>query len=88
MNDPFIPLTRSTAAAESTAASFRLKVIPGSESAQPFKPILQALPHSHAHGTGASLPQPRVTFKRDGDRVTHICIQCACGQELELACVY
>jgi hypothetical protein len=34
------------------------------------------------------LGEPRVTVQRDGDRVTHLRIQCTCGQIMELACVY
>jgi hypothetical protein len=32
--------------------------------------------------------EPRVTVQRDGDRVTHLRIQCTCGQIMDLACVY
>jgi hypothetical protein len=34
------------------------------------------------------LGEPRVTVQRDGDRVTHLRIQCPCGQIMDLACVY
>jgi hypothetical protein len=34
------------------------------------------------------LGEPRVTVQREGDRVTHLRIQCTCGQIMELACVY
>jgi hypothetical protein len=32
--------------------------------------------------------EPRVTIQRDGDRITHLRIQCPCGQIMDLACVY
>jgi hypothetical protein len=32
--------------------------------------------------------EPRVTVQRDGDRVTHLRIQCTCGLVMDLACVY
>ena len=32
--------------------------------------------------------EPRVTVQRDGNRVTHLRIQCTCGQIMDLACVY
>jgi len=33
-------------------------------------------------------PPPKVTLQRQGDVVSAIRIQCACGQVIELACVY
>ena len=41
-----------------------------------------------ANGTEKKIGEPRVTVQRDGDRVTHLRIQCTCGQIMELACVY
>jgi hypothetical protein len=32
--------------------------------------------------------KPVVTLKRNGDQVTHIHIQCACGEVVELECAY
>ena len=32
--------------------------------------------------------EPRVTVQRDGNRVTHLRIQCTCGQVMDLACLY
>jgi hypothetical protein len=43
-------------------------------------------PSSHAASVAGT--EPAVTLKRDGDRVTHIVVRCACGQVLELACEY
>ena len=50
----------------------------------------------NAKSVGASLAaagekkvgEPRVTVQRDGDRITHLRIQCSCGQVIDLACVY
>jgi hypothetical protein len=39
-------------------------------------------------GMEKKLGEPRVTVQREGDRVTHLRIQCTCGQIMELACVY
>ncbi len=41
-----------------------------------------------AHAADSAESQPVVTLKRDGDRVTHIVVRCACGQVVELACEY
>lgn len=37
---------------------------------------------------GTSPDTPRVTLKREGDRITHVTIHCTCGQVLHLACSY
>ena len=34
------------------------------------------------------LAEPRVTVQREGDRVTHLRVQCTCGQIMDIACVY
>jgi hypothetical protein len=36
----------------------------------------------------ATHPAPVVTFQRNGERVTSIRIRCACGELIELDCVY
>ena len=43
---------------------------------------------TNANGTEKKIGEPRVSVQRDGDRVTHLRIQCTCGQILDLACVY
>jgi len=43
---------------------------------------------SGGSGSEKKIGEPRVTVQRDGDRVTHLRIQCTCGQILDLACVY
>lgn len=32
--------------------------------------------------------QPTVSLQKDGDRVTHIRIECSCGEIIELECSY
>ena len=41
-----------------------------------------------AGGREKKIGEPRVSIQRDGDRVTHLRIQCPCGQIMDLACVY
>ena len=43
---------------------------------------------SAANPPEKKLAEPRVTVQRDGDRVTHLRIQCTCGMIMDLACVY
>jgi hypothetical protein len=40
------------------------------------------------HQAHAPASQPVVTLQRDGERVTAIRIECACGQVIELVCRY
>jgi hypothetical protein len=57
----------------------------GAASAPVFRP-LNAAPDGCA---GSPLPgEPKITLERDGERVTRITIQCACGRTIELACAY
>ncbi|MDB6039943.1 MAG: hypothetical protein JWM99_3784 [Verrucomicrobiales bacterium] len=47
-------------------------------------------PTLHVHETpmpGKS-QTPRITLRREGDRITHIGIECGCGQFIELECSY
>jgi hypothetical protein len=41
-----------------------------------------------AHPDNGNATQPTVTLQKDGDRVTHIRIQCSCGEVIELECAY
>jgi hypothetical protein len=56
----------------------------GFQSLEPLRPA--AL--NGANGAEKKICEPRVTVQRDGSRVTHLRIQCTCGQILDLACVY
>ena len=84
----FVPLTAAPAAPD--RRDFSVTVIPGAETPPP--PAFQSL------GTPRSTPapaapenktcEPRVSVQRDGGRVTHLRIQCTCGQVMDLACLY
>ena len=82
MNDSFVPL--SPAAAGQNRSDFRVAIVSPPENLQPFRPLGHA---GNKSGAGDAC-EPRVTLQRDGGRVTVIRIQCACGQVIELACVY
>lgn len=94
MTDAFAPLAVPRNTRPADGAVFRLKVIPQAGNATPaFKP-LQPAPKgstaSSAPGEHAahSADGPKVTLQREGDRVTHIRLECGCGEVFELACVY
>ncbi len=84
MSDAFAPLAVPATARSAEGTACRLKVIPQAGAAPTFKP-LQPAPAGHtAHSSGP----PKITLQRDGDRVTHIRLECGCGEIVELACVY
>lgn len=39
-----------------------------------------------AHTPAQSSAKPTLTLQRDGDRVTHVRVECTCGQVFELEC--
>jgi len=88
LNDAFVPLAPASPRPASERREFRATVISSASQAQVFQsvaaataPAMSSTPHV-AHG------EPKVTLQREGNRVTGIHIQCACGQVMELACVY
>ena len=89
MSDPFVPLP-SADPARKLNEPFTVKVIPGGAAEpQSFRPLAQscaaALPEPAA---GAHRTEPEITLGRDGDRITHIRVRCACGALVELRCEY
>ena len=73
----------------------RLKVMPKAaspESSGEFAPLQGPSTPSptpaHTGHTPQASSTPTVTLQREGDRITHIRIECSCGQVIELACSY
>jgi hypothetical protein len=63
----------------------------GNGNGAPKKPAFHSLDQlqpATRNGAEAKPCEPRVTVQRDGNRVTHLRIQCTCGQIMDLACVY
>jgi hypothetical protein len=102
MAEPFIPLFGGgspVGAAPATGAG-RLSALAPAPEKQAFIPSLVTLPPATvpAPAPAASLPhcttpagetaQPTVTLQHDGGKVTRIRIHCACGQVIDLDCVY
>jgi hypothetical protein len=84
MNEPFVPLSKAAVPGFATAGSdFRVTVVKQTENFQSFQP----LGHAGKSGPGGQC-EPRVTLQRNGGSVSVIRVQCACGQVIELACVY
>ena len=79
--EAFVPLTPAPAAG--ARGEFRVTVIP--QAASPAA-AFQTLPA--AGPAPGKAREPRVTIQREGDRVTGLRVQCACGQVLDLSFVY
>jgi len=89
MTAAFVPLVPGTLRTTETAGTARLKPISGGTSTI-FKPgtpqnlkVESPTPTAHKeHG------EPKITLERQGDTITHIRVQCGCGQVIELKCQY
>lgn len=63
----------------------------GSSSGGPtpaFTPLRAHASAPCANPTADPAKEPVVTLQKDGERVTGIRIECACGQVIELTCTY
>ena len=91
MTAAFVPLVPgSLRTAESTGPS-RLKPISGGAAStfQPGPPAnLKTEPKPSAAATHTEHGEPKITLERQGDTITHIRVQCGCGQVIELKCAY
>ena len=84
-SESFVPLT--AAPAPPAAREFRVIVQPGAAKGKTFH-ALESTPAAATADLGKKICEPRVTVQRDGNTVTHLRIQCTCGQIMDLACVY
>jgi hypothetical protein len=99
--ESFVPLT--AAPAPSAPREFKVAILNGHNHASPggqasgagksngFQSLETRPAAALASSTGGAekkIGEPRVTVQRDGDRVTHLRIQCTCGMTIDLACVY
>jgi hypothetical protein len=83
----FVPLT--AVPAPPAARDFAVSVIyPGGKPPEKnFQSLATPRPAS-APAAEKSNCEPQVSVQRDGGRVTHLRIQCTCGQVMDLACLY
>jgi hypothetical protein len=79
----FVPLTAAPAPA--ARRDFAATVVPAGGAEKKFQLLNPADAGTDA---GKKPCEPRVSVQRDGNRVTHLRIQCTCGQVLDLACLY
>jgi hypothetical protein len=83
--ESFVPLTAAPASPE--RREFRVAVIRHDAPPKTFQ-SLAAPAAPPAAASEKKICEPRVAVQRDGNRVTHLRVQCTCGQVLDLACVY
>ena len=85
----FVPFgLASLAAARSAGGAAPLSVVSKEEASSAFT-AFQVTSGAHRHGAGGAVTgEPRVSLQREGERVTGIRVECACGQVIELACSY
>ena len=97
MSAPFVPLFPQNASRDHTHSGAGGRVFKQTDSTQGFVPIVLepggAVPvsisaHDCRASAGDKASAPSVTLEREGDRVKHIRIQCACGGIIELECAY
>ena len=83
----FVPLSAAPAPPETR--EFRVAVLNGPEAEKKsgFRSLEPLRPAGGSSGE-KKICEPRVTVQRDGARVTHLRIQCTCGQIMDLACIY
>ena len=80
MTAPFIPLALPTCR-HSGPTNFKPLDLSPRPPAEPTSP-------PPAPPTPRTPAPPKISLTRDGDRVTHIRIECSCGEVVELACEY
>jgi hypothetical protein len=99
MAQNFVPLSTPSSPGTRLGSpdTWRIKVLASSAVDSTGNPLAKAVelpPVAMAPAAFAAVnqgnisPQPKITCQREGDRITHIRIQCACGQVIELACEY
>jgi len=86
--ESFVPLT--AAPAPQGRREFNVSVIRPDEPAKTFQSLEAARNDAPPVATpaGKQICEPRVSVQRDNGRVTHLRIQCTCGQIMDLACSY
>ena len=94
MSSPFIPLLSVNPNVFSVPAPNRAEgQTPAGNSFvpvldTPVVPIAAAPKAPSPDAPPVACSNPLVTLQKDGDSVTHVRIQCSCGQVIELACAY
>ena len=87
MSSKFVPLLPTAPASAGPGRAVDSAVVSAAFMALSPSPASQPA-GACAHVPVQSSAKPIVTLRRDGDRVTHVRVECACGQVIELECAY
>jgi hypothetical protein len=91
MSLAFVPLVPGALPASTSSMPTRLKPIPAAptnfEVADPAS-FRKSEPTQPAEAPHIAHGPPKISLERQGDLVTHIRIECSCGQITELKCEY
>lgn len=93
MSENFVPFAPAAAMNHSSQPRRRIEVVTDAAFPTPTTPVTPAIP------VPAAIPlapapritpecEPKITLEREGDRITHILVQCSCGKVLTVACEY
>jgi hypothetical protein len=89
MTQAFVPLVPgSLRTAESTGAARLKPITPASTQFQPGPPASAKVEPNGSPAPHAAHGEPKITLERQGETITHIRVQCGCGQVIELKCEY
>jgi hypothetical protein len=88
MTSKFVPLLPTAPASAGPGRAVDSAAVSAAFVALASSPAPSSGAQNCAHAPTQSSARPVVTLQRDGDRVTHVRIDCACGQVIELACEY
>lgn len=82
-----------SSARKAAATGTTLAVPRNADSASAAGAFAALVPNAASAGPGCAhagnpSAKPTVTLQKDGDRVTHIRVQCGCGEVIELECAY
>jgi hypothetical protein len=84
--ESFVPLT--AAPAPPGRREFSVAVIRPGAPAENFQSLESTRTEALPALAEKKICEPRVSVQRDNGRVTHLRVQCTCGQVLDLACNY
>jgi hypothetical protein len=82
MNPKFVPLLPTAPASAGQGRALDTAAVSAA-----FVALPSSAPQPSPHAATCAA-KPSITLKRDGDRVTHVQVTCACGQVIEMECSY
>ena len=78
----FVPLVAEALRKADAGGPMRLKPAPSGFEPTTLPPPSEPAAAAHVHR------DPKITLERQGDTITHIRIECGCGEVIELKCSY